>query len=321
MDGKEVPRIINDVIIFLRDTLLFKNNAILEQKIMYQNNEFKSLANELNKKIIYNWLDILNEALNNMRFSTQKRAFLELAILKMNDNTLNEEANVLERLETLESMISKIGSAPAPQPKNERININIPSQEEINRIIVDAEPQPVYIEESVSVIEPVKVNTDESKFITAKDIEKVLNNANKYKKDCLLRVWNEISARYPNVLPVQIMCNGEIVAVSDDTFVVELQDVGFCNRVMKYENYLKIIEIFNEYNLNIKDYICVPRNVWSKIKADYGAKFRSGIEKPTLNEIEIGVLKRVVPTKKKEKDPLVEMSLDLFGEEIKIVED
>ncbi|MBO5711361.1 MAG: DNA polymerase III subunit gamma/tau [Acholeplasmatales bacterium] len=319
-DGKEVPRIINDIIIFLRDTLLFKNNAILEEKIMYQNNEFKALANELNKKVIYNWLDILNEALNNMRFSTQKRAFLELAILKMNDNTLNEEANVLDRLESLESMISKIGSAPAPQPKNERININIPSQEEINRIIVEAEPQPVYNDDT-AVKNEAKVVVDDSKFITTKDIERVLNNANKYKKDCLLRVWNEISARYPNVLPVQIMCNGEIVAVCDDTFVVELQDVGFCNRVMKYENYLKIIEIFNEYNLNIKDYICVPRNIWSKIKADYLAKFRSGIEKPELNEIEIGVLKRIIPTKKKEKDPLVEMSLDLFGEEIKIVED
>lgn len=321
-EGKEVPRIINDIIIFLRDTLLFKNNAILEQKIMYQNKDFKALANSLNKKVIYNWLDILNEALNNMRFSTQKRAFLELAILKMNDNSLNEEANVLDRLESLESMISKIGSAPKAEPKNERFNISIPSKEEINKFIEVTEP-------AASVQEPVvesapdlaKPQVDESKYITSKDIERVLNNANKYKKDCLLRVWNEISARYPNVLPVQIMCNGEIVAVSDDTFVVELQDVGFCNRVMKYENYLRIIEIFNEYSLNIKDYICVPRNVWSKIKTDYMAKFRSGIEKPTLNEIEIGVLKRVTPTTKSEKDPLVEMTMDLFGEEIKIVED
>ena len=39
---------------------------------------FISLSKKISKDIIYNWLDILNDATNQMRFSTQKRAFLEL---------------------------------------------------------------------------------------------------------------------------------------------------------------------------------------------------------------------------------------------------
>ena len=44
--------------------LLFKNNSIIDDKLMYKNNGFISLCNKLSKPIIYNWLDILNEALN-----------------------------------------------------------------------------------------------------------------------------------------------------------------------------------------------------------------------------------------------------------------
>ena len=63
-EGKEVPRIVNDTVLFLRDLLLFKNNAIVEDKLMYQNEEFKKLANNISRNLIYQWLDILNEASN-----------------------------------------------------------------------------------------------------------------------------------------------------------------------------------------------------------------------------------------------------------------
>ena len=317
-EGKEVPRIINDIIIFLRDILLYKNNAILEEKVMYSNNAFIELSKILNKKVIYNWLDILNEALNNMRYSTQKRAFLELAILKMNDNVLNEEANILNRLESLENTISMLKNIEIKQPKQENYNINIPTVDEINDIIEVKNE----VKEEIKVEEKPLVNLpNTSDEITIKEIEYVLNNANKEKKEALLKVWNQISDRYVNVFAVQIMVNGNIVAVSDDTFIVELQDIGFCNRVMKYENYVKIIEIFNEYNLNIKDYICVPKAIWNVIKKDYGSKYKSGIAKPVLDDIRIGVKRRQIPTSDANNN-LYDDVYDLFDKEnVKIVEE
>ena len=317
-EGKEVPRIINDIIIFLRDVLLFKNNAILEEKVMYSNNEFINLSKILNKKVIYNWLDILNEALNNMRFSTQKRAFLELAILKMNDNVLNEEVNILNRLESLENTLAMLSNVEIKPVKQENYNINIPSVDEINNIIEEKKE----IKEEIKIEEkPIVELHNTSDEITIKEIENVLNNANKEKKEALLKVWNQISDRYVNVFAVQIMVNGNIVAVSDDTFIVELQDIGFCNRVMKYENYVKIIEIFNEYNLNIKDYICVPKAIWNVIKKDYGTKYKSGIQKPVLNDIRIGVKRRQIPTSEVNNN-LYEDVYDLFDKEnVKIVEE
>ena len=96
-EGKEVPRIANDLILFLRDVLLYKNNAIIEDKIMFKNEAFISLSSKLSKSVIYKWLEILNDSISQMKYSTQKRAFLELAIIKMNDNDLNNNVPLVAR--------------------------------------------------------------------------------------------------------------------------------------------------------------------------------------------------------------------------------
>lgn len=299
-EGKEVPRVINDIILFLRDVLLYKNNAIIDEKLMFSNSSFKEFSNKIVKAHIYKWLDILNDSLNQMRFSTQKRAFLELAILKMNDNELNEEVNLLNRIESLENNIAmllnnKNDFNPIKKPVEEIFVPSFPTQEEIKQF---TEPTPVINNVAEPKVEEIKVIkktvTNLEDEITVRDIEVILNNASKEKKEKLNAIWNQISERYSNTFAIQILVNGNIVAVSDDAFIVELQDVGFCNRVMRYENYVKIIEIFNEFDLNIKDYICIPKAIWSKIRIDYANKYKTN-PKPTLDDIKIGIKRRVIP--------------------------
>ena len=342
-EGKEVPRVINDIILFLRDVLLFKNNSVIEEKIMYKNESFIDLANKLPKNLIYKWLDILNKALLDMRFSTQKRAYMELAILKMNDKKLNEEAMLVERVESLEKTIAMLSQRPnileekVQKPKNE-FNINIPSRSELEKIskaqvkedipsdieIPKINIDEIKIEPNISEIEKniPTVKETESLEITIKDIEAILNNASKSKKEELNAVWNKISERYSNTLAIQILINGKVVAASSDSFIVELKDTGFCNRVMSYENYVKIIEIFNEFNLNIKDYICVPTAVWSKIIADYRAKYNPVTNPhPQLDDIKIGIKRRIVPTRRNNEDEIIEQVKDLFDDDVLKVEE
>lgn len=78
---------------------------------MFHEPDFTALANRLKYGVIYEWLDILNQTNNDMRFSNQKRAFLELAVLKMNDVKLQEEASFQERIEQLELLVSKLTSS------------------------------------------------------------------------------------------------------------------------------------------------------------------------------------------------------------------
>lgn len=321
--GKEVPRIINDIILFLRDVLLYKNQAVIDEKLMFKNDNFKKLANKVTKGIIYSWLDILNEALSSMRFSTQKRAYLELALLKMSDNRLNVEASLEDRLESLEYTINMLVNK-----KKENINVveekmvvpPLPTVDDIDNYS-SIEKENVETKTNLEVnITPIFKDK-----ITVRDIEQILNNASKAKKEKLNKVWSQIAERYTNVFAIQILVNGHIVAASDDAFIVELQDVGFCNRVMLYENYVKIMEIFNEFDLNIKDYICIPKAVWSKIRIDYKKKYEAGNQQPILDDIEIGVNRRVIPTNQSQvklENSIESDALEFFDEgQLKILEE
>ncbi|MGM9969705.1 MAG: DNA polymerase III subunit gamma/tau [Anaeroplasma sp.] len=309
-DGKEVPRIINDIILFLRDVLLYKNNAILDDKLMFKNDKFKKLTNKLTKSLIYSWLDILNDATNQMRFSTQKRAYIELAILKMNDTKLNADSTISDRIESLENAISAIYSNQDIHKPDIRT-----TQPMAQTVIPVNETKP---------IESTNSNNSTLDEVTIEDVERIINNASKTKKEELLQIWSKISEKYTDIFTIQILVRGKIVAVSDDAFIVELQDVGFCNRVMQYENYVKIMEIFNEFNLNIKDYICIPKAIWSKIITDYKSKYSSSNPKPKLEPINIGVKKRIIPssTNISKEDSITNKVLEYFEDNIlKITED
>ena len=287
-EGKEVPRIVNDIIIFLRDVLMYKNNAILEEKVLFKNKQFINFANNIGNNIIYQWLDILNETNNNMRFSNQKRAYLELALLKMSDIKLNEEVSLLDRIEQLENMVhNQLSKMTYSQPVQQQIYVNIPTQEELQEIKKES---PLPLEQPIE--KAIVINEDE---IQIGEIEEVLNNASKQLKLELQGIFKRIEEDYAAMFIAQILVAGEVVAVSNEKFIVVLSDLGFCNRLMKYENYLKLMEVFSNYKINIKDYICLPKIVWNKIKSDFSKKYSQENPIVKLEAINTGVKRRIEP--------------------------
>lgn len=366
-EGKEVPRIINDIELFLRDVLLFKNNTILEDRMMFKNEAFVNLSNALGKNVIYKWLDILNNASQEMRFSTQKRAFLELAILKMNDTKLNKEVSLLDKIESLEKTVELLykekNSTTSSFNINKNFTPNITTRDEIknlrenkanfreneptniNKNIIQENKQNVSIEETpkpqqiVSEEKPASPTPNISDAINQNneieneiipddeinilEIEEIINNASKEKKEALVKVWSKIAEDNQNNFAIQMLVRGKIVAVSDTSFIVELMDLGFCNRVMAYENYVKVMEVFNECGIELKNYICIPSKVWEKIIKDYKSKYSLDNKKPKLENIRIGVKRTVIPNKVETVEDEIESKVkDLFSEdEIKIIEE
>ena len=345
-EGKEVPRIINDLILFLRDLLMFKSNATIDEKLMYKNEEFISLSKKLSKGMVYNWLDILNNSLNQMRFSTQKRAYLELAILKMSDVNLNDYANLTERIESLETTINDIEynikhNKENNKPKNNIIsNPGFMSRDELIKlrnedIKIEApkEPIPVFVNQNTepSPFDNIDTSSIEKALddeINVHDVERVLNNASndpqsKEYRNKLEAVFRQIENKYSDVASVQMLTRGYICAVSSDEFLLALADTKFCNRVMKYECYQKIIEILSEYDINIKDYICITREAWERIKTDFKNKFSPSNRRPILDEFRLYVKKRVIPEVNvvNEDNKFVDDAKELFGDDLVIVED
>ncbi len=343
-NGKEVPRIVNDLILFLRDMLLYKNNAILDEKLMYDNQEFQTLANMTKASIIYSWINILNDALNQMRFSTQKRAYLELAILKMSDAKENDNASLSERLLSLEHEFDKLMTVNKPSRINSGFQPEFSSNEDLIRLRNESRVEPVVnnvhqpevtklVEnnipqqvESFDIPEEVEapklevvIPDDE---INVDDIYDILKDASKDAKEVLTKAFTDMKIRYSELYTIQMLTRGNIVAASSNSFIIELADSAFCNRIMNYENFVKIIEILNEYNLDIKDYICVPKEVWSKIKVDYASKYKKGGE-IILNPVRTNVKRRRIPEVKieSEEDKMINSAKEFFENDDLIVEE
>lgn len=313
--GKEVPRFVNDCILFLRDVLLYKNEAVLDDRLEFHMPDFITFTKKIASKIIYEWLEFLNDTNNNMRFSNQKRAYLELAILKMSDTKLNEEANLLERIEQLEHTIHLLSVSKIETPVvKESIAMNIPSKEDIIQIQNALKPEP-----SQEIKEINEIKEDE---IQIEEIEEILNTASKSRKTRLQAIWKQIATEYSGVFIAQILVAGEIAAVNENKFIVILNDLGYCNRLMRYENYQKIMEIFDNFNANITDYICLPKSIWKRIITDYKSKYSQENPKVKLEKIKIGVLKRKEPELKEEVDECLEKVKSLIDKEkLEILED
>lgn len=344
-EGKEVPRIANDLILFLRDVLLYKNNAIIEDKIMFKNEAFISLSSKLSKSVIYKWLEILNDSISQMKYSTQKRAFLELAIIKMNDNDLNNNVNLLDRIESLEHTVELLSKNKNNNSSNNYTNyntnnsynnshnastyqVNIPTKEELQNLKQAKSSQEPEVEESiipknVDVAPTIKANEDEEvQNVTIRDIEAILYDASKVKKARLNEILKDISEKYLNNFVIQLLCRGKVIAATSSSFIVSLQDQGFCKRIMQYENFVKIKEIFSEYEFELDDYICIPEVICNRILLDYKQKYTVSNPRPVLENIEIGIPKIKALSSKKKEEPFIEEVKELFSEEnLKIVEE
>ena len=131
-----------------------------------------------------------------------------------------------------------------------------------------------------------------------------------------------MAIKYAYRYEIQMLVRGKICAASNDAFIVALKDDGFCNKLMKYETFLKIMEVINDYNQDIKDYVCITQESWDKILTDYRSKYSQENPKPKLNEIRLDIKRRVIPEKAQSEDEkLVEETKKLLGENIEILEE
>ena len=299
--GKEIDKITSDLILFLRDILLLKTGINSFNKALFKEKEFIELIDKIGKSLIFSWIDLLNEASNQMKFSNQKRSYLDLCILKMSDEKTKDESSINDRIKYLETTILNL-QATVNKKNSEIINIKPTNISDLNSI------------------NDKKESKNDDEFIDIKEINEILNNANKEIREKFNKEWPLMQIKYQDILAVSILKYGKIVAVSDKAIIFVLQDEGFCNRVMKYENYIQMYEIINKQIPSIEKIITIPKNIWLKIAADFKKKYQEGIEKPILDNIIIPVKKPIKKEEIKDKDPVIDKLKDLFGDKLEIKE-
>ena len=305
--GKEVPKITTDLMLHLRNILVQKVKINDVNAPFFNVEEVKEYIKKIPNDLIFKWLDILNECFNQMKFSTRKESFLDLAILKMADKNIQDTTLLNERINQLSIELEKLKNN--KEVVKEVINYNTTKASDLLKI-----------KEQINKEEKEVVLNDN--LINIKMINDCLNEGSKETKELFLNEWENIKIKYGNEVIVNMLTNGKVVAASTNSLIVVLQDKGFCERVMTYQNYHKILEILKNIVPSIENYYAIPHNIWIQIKIDYKKKYETGIEKPILDNIIIPVHLPQKPNKDSgEENKIIDDLKTIFDDKLEIMEE
>lgn len=284
-EGKEISKVVSDIMSFLRNILLFKINKIVSTKEIYKQDDYISFANKISTTLVYKYLNLLNDCLNDIKYTNQKRAFLEICIIKMSDKFAVVDMDALmRRIDSLERMIDNIKMS---KQTNVSLNVvddyNITPFEEIDRTI----------------------EFDNSKCISILDINNALNNGDKELRNVVNNRLSELVLKFNLLDGIKVTC------VTKNSAVFTLPTVGICNRMMKDPNYKNILNFFSD--LNFKEIYFLDQKTTDEILEDFKNKFKQGQKRPILDNHDIRILKYVKNNDKNESSDGLD---DLFDSDL-----
>ncbi len=279
--GKEASRIVNDLIIALRDILLEKTTVVEHPK-------YDLLTEVISTPKIYYYLDVLNQLQQDMKWTHQKRAYVELALIKM------MEHETLKHLD-YDAAIADIKS-------------------DLHKLKQNVDDRPIVVETKGKAkgkkLEPL---------VTIKDVENILHHSDKDKKDLMLRGWEHLK-NYPIdylQMAAYLLSQSELVAVSDDNMLIVYDDLESCKRIMDDEITTQVLQILNHKQEFIKGYYAILRSDWLIILESFKSQWKKGIKKPKLAAQDLKLYKEF---KEKKEPEIIKVAKEYFGDKAVIKE-
>lgn len=288
-NGKDINKFASELILFLKDVILYNNTKLLSDIDI--KNENIILVNELyDSKIVYELIEKLNEIQNFLRISTHGCILFMTMILKFSDNYFGNPTNDLEK-----------------NIKNDTFNINNSNKSE-NKII------------SREIIEKNDSNNDaDNKNMQIKsesDIENInirINNAlATANKDCLKKIkeqWSLIDDYlYDDDFSVVagLLKDSVPVVASKEYIIVSNSLEAVVNRIN--DNFSLIDEFLLKIFKNKMLIVGMSNDNWISEKNKYISNIKNGVKY---------VEKDFISTSKNEnKKSSVDELIDLMGENI-----
>lgn len=277
--GKEITRIVNDLILALRDILIETTTKVDHQK-------YSEILSIFSTDKVYFYLEILNQLQQDMKTTHQKRAYVELALIKMMEHQQLKTLDYDAVIRDLKNDLSELKEAIKNQPKAQVI----------------ATPH------------------NKKPLVTIKQVENVLNNADKDKKTLLQSGWSHLKD-YPKPhlkMVAYLLSQGELEVVSD-TMLLVYDDINLCKRILNPETKALALEIFNSKQHLIDDVIAILKTDWLVIKEVYVDLWKKGQKKPKLPPYDLKLYEDDVTETPKEPE-IISVAKEYFGDKIMMKE-
>jgi DNA polymerase III subunit gamma/tau len=276
-EGKEISRIVNDLILALRDILLEKSTKVEHPK-------YSDLLSVFSFDRIYFYLEVLNQLQQDMKWTHQKRAYVELGLIKMMEHP------------TLKSI-------------------------DYDALLMDLKNQVQELKENMkSAPRTIKEEKSLKPLVTVKDIESILNHSDKDKKAKMLAGWEHLK-NYPKPhlkMVAYLLSQGELEAVSDKMLLV-YDDLSLCRQIMDPEAKKLVLELFNNKTQLIEDYVAIQKSDWLILKEVYVDQWKKGTKKPKLPSIDLKLYQddRIEDSKEPE---IISLAKEYFGDKVTVKE-
>ncbi|HFE5010384.1 TPA: DNA polymerase III subunit gamma/tau [Staphylococcus aureus] len=284
-EGKEVNRLINDMIYFVRDTIMNKTSE--------KDTEYRALMN-LELDMLYQMIDLINDTLVSIRFSVNQNVHFEVLLVKL-----------AEQIKGQPQVIASVAE-PAQIASSPNTDVLLQRMEQLEQELKTLKAQGVSVAPTQkSSKKPARGIQKSKNAFSMQQIAKVLDKANKADIKLLKDHWQEVIDHAKNndkKSLVSLLQNSEPVAASEDHVLVKFEEEIHCEIVNKDDEKRSSIEsvVCNIVNKNVK-VVGVPSDQWQRVRTEYLQNRKNEGDD--------------MPKQQAQQTDIAQKAKDLFGEE------
>ncbi|MFB1083511.1 DNA polymerase III subunit gamma/tau [Jeotgalibacillus sp. JSM ZJ347] len=289
-EGKDPLRLIEDLILYSRDLLLYKTAPELEDSLerVLSDDAFKEIAETVESDLLYQYIEVLNKTQQEMRLSNHARTHLEVAAVKLSQSERPKTAQAVD-IPDLQQLINRVNQLEGELKKLKSNGV----QEEPAQTAAPA----------------AKKQTRQSTFKAPTGrIKEVLRNATKDDISQIKNRWGDMleSMNRQQLRSLTALLNeAEPVAASQDTFVLKFKYEIHCKMAMENNKLTDTMpSILQELTGTFYSVIGVPEDQWLEIREDFIQNQEESEEDGEAKE-----------------DPLIEEARKLVGSDLLDIQD
>lgn len=291
--GKDPSRFVEDFILFYRDMLLYKAAPTLEESMerVMLDEEFQELSQKIEQDEIYEIIEALNKAQQEMRWTNHPRIFLEVAIVK------------LCQLETK--------ATPRSDGDLDNLIMKISELEDQLRILREKGIQVSEEVQETSRPKPQR-STRKGYLAPAGRINEILKDATKPDLNKVKSCWGEMLSRLAHKQmrsQAALLNEAEPVAASAHAFIIKFKYEIHCQMAMENANFLSALaKLFEELLGKNMQIVGVPEEQWHHLREEFIKGHRDDDSNQLVSE-------------QTTEDPLVSEAVKLFGDNLIEIKD
>lgn len=293
--GKDSLRLIEHLIFYYRDLLLYQTSPDLEEVLSTPriDEKFREQAKSVDTQRLYEVIRQLNQAYLEMKKTNHPRIFLEMAMVKLcaapAGPKMEDVGQAASELSALEEKVARLES-------------------KIEGASLSREDVPVHRPQEAGRKRPIKKRNDI--HIPVIEIKKVLNQATKADLKTLRASWASVmgNIRSKNIAAHAWMLESKPVASSSGCFIQAFKYDFHCQMVMENKsNILQMVEtILQEVIGEKRKMYPIPIQNWEKLKEEYIKETKSPDQGNAIHQ---------------EEDPLITEAEKLVGPDLLEIKD